>query len=202
MSRTMGLGLIVLSLSVLGAGRPARADVPYFGWGFQCTNCRQELSDKGIRMEFTSPPEIIGIDADGPAERAGLKVGDVILSIDEEPLTKKAGADRLFTSRPGKTLRIGFRRGALGQETSIRVGSVPDDKSPGSLLGRSEAHPGHSTLLGQAGDAPVRFSGSLDEFKIEVRGNPDVHVVMPLDESWMDIISKDMHVKIRRTAKK
>ena len=200
MSRTIGWSLIVLSLSVLGVGRPARADSAYFGWGFQCTNCLKGVSETGLHMEFTSPPEIIGVVAGGPAARAGIKVGDVILTVDGESLTRKPGSDRLFKARPGRTLRIGFRRGSLRQETTIRVGSQADAEEQGSLSGRS---PGGAPLpLGTASDAPIRFSGNLDQFSIEVRGSPNVHVVMPLDESWMDIVSNDIRVKIRRAASK
>jgi membrane-associated protease RseP (regulator of RpoE activity) len=200
MSRTMGWGLIVLSLSVLGGGRPAAADSAYFGWGFQCTNCLKGVTEAGLRMEFTSPPEIIGVDAGGPAARAGIKVGDVILTVDGETLTKKSGSDRLFKARPGRTLRIGFRRGTLRQETMIRVGSQADAEKLGLLSDRSEGKA--SRPLGASADAPIRFSGNLDQFSIEVRGSPNVHVVMPLDESWMDIVSNDIRVKIRRTADK
>lgn len=199
MFRYVGLGLIMLSLAGLGFVRPARADSAYFGWGFQCTDCTQKLGDDGLRMEFTSPPEIIGIDADGPAARAGFRAGDVLLTVDGESLTKKTGADRLFTARPGKTLRIGFRRGGLRKETALLVGSQAEPKELGSTSGRSGALLGPATQAGPAKDAPIRFSGNLDQFTIEVRGSPNVHVVMPADESWMDIISGDIRVKIRRT---
>ena len=200
MSRTIGLSLIVLSLSVLGFGRPARADSAYFGWGFQCTNCLKGVSETGLRMEFTAPPEIIGVEAGGPAARAGIKVGDVILTVDGESLTKRSGSDRLFNARPGKTLRIGFRRGSSRQETTIRVGPQADAEKLGSLSGRSSDEGSRSTE--STADAPIRFSGNLDQFSIEVRGSPNVHVVMPLDESWMDIVSNDVRVKIRRAASK
>ena len=201
MSRYFGLSLIVLSLTVLGTGRSARADSAYFGWGFQCTDCLQEITSTGPRMEFTSPPEIVGIEAGGPADRAGIRVGDIILTVDGESIAKKTGADRLFKARPGRTLRIGFQRGALRREATIRVGSQADAEKVGSLSGRSQ--PGvASRPLEAATDAPIRFSGNLDQFSIEVRGNPNVHVVMPHDESWMEIISKDIRVRIRRAAGK
>jgi membrane-associated protease RseP (regulator of RpoE activity) len=155
------------------------------------------LSETGLRLEFTSPPEIIGVDAGGPAARAGIKVGDVILTVDGESLTKKRGADRLFNARPGTTLRIGFQRGALRKEVTIRVGSVSDAEASGTPSGRTQAGEASSSAEPTAG-APVRFSGNLDQFSIEVRGSPNVHVVMPLDDSWMDIISRDIRVKIRR----
>ncbi len=202
MSRSDGLWLVVLSLAVLGAGSPARADSGYFGWGLECTNCLQEVLDSGLRMEFTSPPELIGIDADGPASQAGLKAGDVILTVDGEPLTRKSGANRLFTARPGTVLRIGYRRGASRKVTTIHVGSEPSAARQGSRLGASESLLSPSSRRETAADAPVRFSGTLGEYTLEVRGDPNVHVVLPVDESWMDIVSGDIRVKIRRVEKK
>ncbi len=202
MSRNTGLWLVVLSLAVLGAGSPARADSPYFGWGLQCTNCLQEILDSGLRMEFTSPPELIGIDADGPANQAGLKAGDVILTVDGEPLTRKSGANRLFTARPGTVLRIGYQRGDSRKVTTIHVGSEAAATRQGSRVGAPESVVSPSPRREPAADAPIRFSGTLGEYTLEVRGDPNVHIVLPADESWMDIISGDIRVKIRRVEKK
>ena len=202
MSRNFGWWLIVLSLAVLGAGRTARADSAYYGWGFQCTDCLQEMLESGLRMEFTSPPELIGIEADGPADQAGLRVGDVILMVDGESLIRKTGANRLFTARPGSMLRIGYQRGASRKETTVRVGSQAMALRLGSRLGASETPLGPPPQRGPAADAPIRFSGTLGEFTIEVRGDPNVHVVLPADESWMDIISGDIRVNLHRTARR
>jgi serine protease Do len=61
----------------------------------------------------------------GPAEKAGLKAGDIIISVDGRPI--KDGDDLVneITSRhPGSTIRIGYLRDGKQGDASVTIGDL------------------------------------------------------------------------------
>jgi serine protease Do len=59
----------------------------------------------------------------GPADKAGIKAGDIILSIDGRPV--KDGDDlvtEIAGRKPGSTIRLGFVRDGKQQDTTITIG--------------------------------------------------------------------------------
>jgi serine protease Do len=59
----------------------------------------------------------------GPADRAGVKPGDIIVTIDGRPV--KDGDDlvnEIASRKPGSTIRIGFVRDGKPQDTTITIG--------------------------------------------------------------------------------
>src|SRR5262249_49302510 len=63
------------------------------------------------RFQPELPPEIGRIAAGGAAERAGLKAGDEILTINDAEVKSIDQAIRLIRESPGKTLVVAVRRG-------------------------------------------------------------------------------------------
>jgi serine protease DegQ len=61
----------------------------------------------------------VGIEEDGPAHAAGLQLGDVILSIDAEPLSSPMSLRSALLDRAGKEVTLAVLR--AGQLTEIRV---------------------------------------------------------------------------------
>ncbi len=60
---------------------------------------------------------------DGPAEKAGIKVGDIIVSIDGRSI--KDGDDlvsEIASRRPGSTVRIGYMRDGKQGDTTVTIG--------------------------------------------------------------------------------
>ncbi len=69
---------------------------------------------------------IANVTPNGAAATAGLKAGDVILQIDNAPLTSVASLnDFLLSKNPGDTVAVTINRG--GQQTTVNVtlGEVP-----------------------------------------------------------------------------
>jgi serine protease Do len=62
-----------------------------------------------------------------PAEKAGLKVDDVITAIDGKPVTDPASLRvRTFTLDPGSEILVKIVRGGEGQTVPVRIAEMPD----------------------------------------------------------------------------
>ncbi|HEX8913286.1 MAG TPA: trypsin-like peptidase domain-containing protein [Humisphaera sp.] len=83
----------------------------------------------------------------GPAERAGLKAGDVLLSIDGQAVTKPAElSKRVRAAGPGKVVRIAYRRGDEDERTvEVTLGdrtALPTDDTSKGGTGKGGNQPG------------------------------------------------------------
>jgi serine protease DegQ len=69
---------------------------------------------------------IAGVMRGGPADKAGVKVGDILIAVDGKPVTNTATMlDRVAQLRPDSTARFSFVRDGREQEISITVGTRP-----------------------------------------------------------------------------
>jgi serine protease Do len=89
---------------------------------------------------------------DGPADKAGIKIGDVITAIDGRPI--KDGDDlvsEIASRRPGSTIRLGYLRDGKQVDTTVIIGDR--DKVFADLAGRqAETNPDEK---GDAGEAKL-----------------------------------------------
>ena len=119
-----------------GAGAGAMA---WFGFGLSCSGCAvrttQPDSDddraeaatvtgrgstwRGAVWDFSDPPTVYSVDPGSPADRAGLRRGDVLVTIDGVGLTTPEGGQRFGGVRPGQEVTFGYRRG--GQAGTVRL---------------------------------------------------------------------------------
>ncbi len=64
----------------------------------------------------------------GPADKAGIKEGDVIVAIDGQPIDSEHPLDAVLSQfGPGATVRIDLLRGGQKQALSLTLGTRPAD---------------------------------------------------------------------------
>jgi serine protease Do len=87
---------------------------------------------------FKSGVLVSSVAKGGPADQAGIKVGDIITSVDSKPI--KDGDDLVSTitaRHPGSTAKVGYLRN--GQQQSATVTIQDRTKTVGSLTGQNNA---------------------------------------------------------------
>lgn len=73
----------------------------------------------------------------GPAEKAGVEPGDVILKFDGKPVNSSGDLPRIVgTSKPGSKVSVQVWRKGSTRELTLMVGEIPDEK-PMARSGRS-----------------------------------------------------------------
>jgi serine protease Do len=82
------------------------------------------------------------VEPGSPAERAGLKSGDVILAVDGKAIDQSVDLPRVVgETKPGTALRLEVWRKGAKQDVRVTVGEMPADKVAAASTGE-EAKPG------------------------------------------------------------
>jgi S1-C subfamily serine protease len=95
-------------------GRAAAEAGPaiYFGMELDCGDCGWRREGGDFRWHSTEPMRVKAAVPGSPADRAGLRAGDVVLRINGHELTER-GAGRFFDRlSPGQAVRFEVRRGS------------------------------------------------------------------------------------------
>jgi membrane-associated protease RseP (regulator of RpoE activity) len=164
------------------------------GFSVSCTNCEVHIPDPGgvPRWIFSANPEVERVESGGPAERAGLRAGDVLTHIDGVPLTSETGGQRFGAVEPGDTVTFRFERNTR-QGTARVVAErrrwiervAPDARPP--AVARVE--------VPRADVAePTRFSGTIGTSHVVVSGGP---ITVTRTDKEIVIRSQDITVRIK-----
>jgi S1-C subfamily serine protease len=122
-STIRGLGVVIPSAiawraarQILEHGRPKSG---YIGIAGQ----RVELPEGQRQGERTEALLVIGVNGDGPAARAGVMVGDVVVSFDGQAVASPDDLlDLLSSERIGKAVALGIVRAGTPQTLTVTVG--------------------------------------------------------------------------------
>jgi len=111
---------------LLAKGRVAR---PYLGIGTQPVPLSESLRAK-LDLKQSSGLMLLTVEADGPAEKAGVLIGDVLLSIGDKPTLEAADVQAALWGREaGSTVSARFLRGGEPKEIEITLGERPAGES-------------------------------------------------------------------------
>ena len=128
--------------------------------------------------------EILGVTEDGPADKAGIKPGDVIVKIDGKDLNKLKLSDCIGMLRGdiGTTVELGVRRAGVKDELSMHVvrGTVEVPSVVGAHILPDSGGIGYLRILQFARDTPGRLDAALSKLSgegmtslvIDLRNNP------------------------------
>jgi serine protease Do len=133
---------------------------------------RQDLSGAVNRVYgFKSGVLVQEITPGGPAEKAGLKPGDIITAIDGRPI--KDGDDlvnEIASRRPGSSVRLGYLRDGKQADTTVTIG---DRDQVFAQLGNSQAE-SNSDEKNDAGEVKlgivVHEASAATEAKLHTSG--------------------------------
>jgi serine protease Do len=99
------------------------------GWlGVQIQPVTQEIADS-LKLKDTSGALVADLTKDSPAAKAGLAVGDAILSVDGQ--TVKDSRDlslRIANVAPGKSVKISYWRNGASHEATVTLGTLPSNQ--------------------------------------------------------------------------
>jgi len=110
---------------LLAGGRIAR---PYLGVGMHPVLLPDKLKEK---FNLPQPAGLImlSVDLDGPADKAGLTIGDVLLTLGEAPIVDTDDVQAILGSQEvGAVIKAKFLRGAEVKEVDIKLGERPARK--------------------------------------------------------------------------
>ena len=128
--------------------------------------------------------EIVGVTEDGPADKAGIKAGDVIVKIDNNDLNKLKLSDCIGMLRGdiGTTVEISVRRPGVKDELSMHVvrGTVEVPSVVGAHILPDSGGIGYLRILQFSRDTPGRLDAALSKLSsegmtslvIDLRNNP------------------------------
>ena len=105
-------------------GRAAEEAGPriYFGMEVDCGDCGWRREGDGWRWHSTEPMRVKAAVPGSPAQRAGLRTGDVVLRINGHELTDRGAGQFFDRLSPGSAVRFEVRRGSR----TLTIPIVPD----------------------------------------------------------------------------
>jgi S1-C subfamily serine protease len=107
---------------LLERGHVARG---YLGLGMQPVRLPDRLKSL-LNLQVSSGVIVVTVEPDGPAEKAGVLIGDILIAIQDHPVSDTGDVQTLLSpERAGKLLRVQIIRGGTLAELAITLGERP-----------------------------------------------------------------------------
>ena len=114
--------LTVTERSFTGRPPSPSEDVPPaidFGMELECGDCGWRTWGATLVWYSSERLRVVDVMPDGPADRAGIRTGDTIVSVDGHALPGRQGGSYLGSLKPGYVVTLGRERG--GQTDEVRI---------------------------------------------------------------------------------
>ena len=105
-----------------------KVDHPYLGVQMArlTPEIKEQLSSRGLNIEADRGVLIVGVAPNSPADRAGLKAGDLIEEINGQSVTEPSDVQQAVEEiQVGKSLPLTLQRNRQTVDLSVRVGVLP-----------------------------------------------------------------------------
>ena len=125
-------------------------------------------------------PVLETVESGGPAARAGLQAGDVILAVNDQPVSTWQEVVTVISARPGETLHLKLQRGDVTQRIQVDVERA---ERQGKTIGR----------IGVG----VRIPELPDAYRVKVQFGPFEAIQQGAEATWrMSILTLKMLWKL------
>jgi hypothetical protein len=143
---------VMAEFGAAAAGAATPEGMRFSGWiGIMLdAPCAVEARGHDVYWRFFEHPEIVSVDPSSPAERAGIRQGDVLLAYDGQDVRRQIAMNRLL--QPGRTVRVRLRtrRGNEVRDVAVKVAPAHErvwrgrpfgDVAPGAIVRRAPQPP-------------------------------------------------------------
>ncbi len=126
-SQGIGFAIPVNMVQVVAASAKGGGSAVKRPWlGAKLQNITPELAE-GLGLKRASGALVASVSSNSPAAKAGLKSGDVIVSVDGQTVEDQNGFDYRFGLRPlGGSAQVGVLRGANETTVAVALVTAPD----------------------------------------------------------------------------
>ncbi len=84
---------------------------------------------QALKLKTTDGAIVADVVADGPADKAGIKRGDIVVTVDGAPVRDSAQVRNLVAEgQPGKTVTVGLLRDGARLERTVTLGERPRER--------------------------------------------------------------------------
>lgn len=97
---------------------------PYLGLGLQPVRTPESLKQK-LNLTQGVGALVVHLESDGPADKAGLLLGDILLRVEEHNLGERGTASVVFQLTPNKEAKVDGIRGGQRFSSTVLVGERP-----------------------------------------------------------------------------
>ncbi len=142
------------------------------------------LLERGIGLIgfIPEPLPVIGALVPGPAQRAGMKVGDRLVEINGEPVRTWDDLTRMIGGSPGKPVHITVERHGARMSFEVTPDAVEQD---GRQIGRIDIRP--------------QFGGLPDDMRVKVRYGVMTALAEGVNNTWsMSVLTLEMLYRMLR----
>lgn len=100
------------------------------GWlGVSIQSVSEDIAS-GVGLDKAEGAIVSGVSSGGPGDKAGLKVGDVILEVNGERIEEMPELPRVIAGvRPDSTAKLEIWRDGRGRTLNVKIGRLPDEKT-------------------------------------------------------------------------